>query len=307
MKYRATVVIIIIALAVISAVLITLIAQRQDIDNNEKYSSLLIEISQGSDEAFREAISLFPEQPAAYLERAIWLLQPNTLDECIDFITRAFAILSVRSHSNDELQQIGSLYSILGTAYFELGKYHDAVLAFKAADGTKSLSTDMSRSYIIALLSTGAINEAERVLHTVFNELTEHDIHLINEQLADAYYNLGELEKAMELYLGLHQERGISFITWQNIGVLHQHFGDFHEARLVFTGMLLAYPDDYRPPMRLSYLAIDEQQLLDNDVRDYSEVLSMYNRSQELNDIDDVDLMRLTGVIAELRQYGWFD
>jgi len=304
---KATAVIIIIVVVIVLSVALLLVNRMKDSENSERYDSLLVEISQGNEEAFREAVSLYPQRPIAYLERAVWLLHPDTIEECIDFITRAFTVLSTFEFNDNELQQIGSLYSILGSANIEISNYQNAIISFSNAVNINPQGFDMHRDYIIALIKVELIDEANSMYDKFMNEQTEDDLHFIHEHFADAYYAMGDYEKAMEYYLMLHQERGINFITWQNIGVLHQHFGDFHAARLIFTGMMLAYPDDYRPPMRLAYLAIDEQLLLDNDDQDYSEVLRMYNLSQTLNDTDDVDLMRLSGIIAELRQHGWLD
>jgi tetratricopeptide (TPR) repeat protein len=157
------------------------------------------------------------------------------------------------------------------------------------------------------LIQSGSLRQAEDLLQESISDLPLSEIITIKQQLAQAHISAGSLDRALELYLELNDGGDSDFITMHNIGILHQQLGDYSKARLVFTEMLTVYPDDFRPPMRLALIVLEEQQILDNEMRDYSEALQMYTLAQELNNSDDVDLMRLSGFMAELKSHGWFD
>jgi tetratricopeptide (TPR) repeat protein len=302
-----TVIIVIILVVLISAAVFIFIRQRAAANRNEMYHNLVEQIKQGNEDAYREAISLFPERPIAYLEQSVQLFLQERFDECIRFTTRAISALSEYTHSNDGLLQIAEMHHIMGTVYSQLGDYQSAASAYKAALEINPLSPEITRGYLISLAFSGYVARADELLRDSLNKLpTAYTLDIV-EQIANEYVNIGELEKALSLFLVMRNNGENSFITWQNIGVLYQQLEDYTTARRVFTEMIETYPNDYRPPMRLSLLVLEEQQMLANERRDYSEALEMYTVAQELNDAEDVDLMRLSGLVAELRAHGWLD
>jgi hypothetical protein len=87
--------------------------------------------------------------------------------------------------------------------------------------------------------------------------------------------------------------------------------GDFAAARSVYREIAAAYPEDYRPPMRLAFLALEEQANLPNEQRDYSGAASWRNKAVQLYEArppragDDSEMQQLKNLMNELRQHGW--
>jgi tetratricopeptide (TPR) repeat protein len=133
----------------------------------------------------------------------------------------------------------------------------------------------------------------------------------IKELLADALIRAGEYTEATALFEELRQSGNVSYRIWQNIGILYQQTGDFAAAREVYSDLAGAYPDDYRPPMRLAYLVLEEQAALKNEKREYREARLWHDMARELyakrpqSAGEDMEMLVLDDLINELRQNGW--
>jgi tetratricopeptide (TPR) repeat protein len=246
-------------------------------------------------------------RPEAYLEQAASLYTDSLFDECIDFITDALITLSRNTHSTDEMRQIGELYIIMGNAFFELGEYQSAATAFEASFELNPQNADLTRDFIISLALSGALNRAEEVFQNNLHNLPKAHANTIMEQLSGTFIHVGEFEKALVLLTELSKNGDSNFTTRYNLAFLHQQLEEFDIARNSFAELMEEYPDDYRPPMRLAFLIIEQQQQLVNEEREYADALNMYLLADSLADTDDVDLFRLTGLITELRMNGWIE
>jgi tetratricopeptide (TPR) repeat protein len=335
------------------------------------------------DEPFSQAIALFPDSLAPYRAQALRLYEQGRYEECTGFIAENMARFSALTWNTEDLQLIGDIFYIEGSAWFELGEYARAAGAYSAAVANNPTAPDIHRDYAIALARNGNITPAEDVLtqmqdmavgmdsiellrgeiayargnneaaiahfHTVL-EITNNDtirrrailigertyarmpgmafnrtallrqglailpVHyhtVLYHRLADALIHTGEYPEAIDVFIHLRAQGNISFTLAQNIGLLFQRTGDHTAAREVFTELNAQHPNDYRPPMRLAFLVMEEQAVLDIDSRNYREVLHWYTLGRELYGNhshithDDTDMSILGSLIGELRDYGW--
>ena len=354
--------------------------QRMAAEAEEAYNSHVLRIAgEDGEAAYGAAVAMFPENPAAYRERALKLYQAGRYEDCIEYVREAIAKLSAYGHDEAGILKIGEIYYIQGNAYFESEDDVNALAAYEAAIRNNPGNADIYRDYAIALVRRGDIRRAEdmlsdmssmnlgsdslnllrgeiayatgddesaiRLLKEVLREtgsdhirsraylicdrayrrlpdLVDDEIALlqdalrelpanymffIRDRLADAYARAGDYSEAIRLLEELRRGGGVAFATWQNIGVLYQRIGDFDGARAVFGEMLAAYPNDYRPPMRLAYLGLEEQGALPADDRDYGEAAAYYQQARALSPADDMEMIILDGLIAELRQNNWIE
>ena len=73
----------------------------------------------------------------------------------------------------------------------------------------------------------------------------------------------------------------------------------------VFEALRADYPEDYRPPMRLAFLMLEEQAKRPNEERDYREAAGRHAEAKALYQADDAEMAMLDALIAELRDHGW--
>ena len=352
--------------------------QRMGAEAMEAYNGYVLEIAgEDGDSAYSSAIAIFPENPAAYRERALRLYRSGNHAECIAYIKTSVAKLSAYTQDAVGIKSIGELYYILGNAYFEMEDDLNSLAAYEVAIKNSPDNHDIYRDYAIALVRCGYINRAEDMLNAVsetnlgndsifllrgeiahamgsdkdaisllksaiqetnsdyirnraylicdksyrrlpdlideeiallqnaLRELPANYSLLLKERLADAYVRAGEYDQAVQLLEEFRQSGNISFLTWQNIGVLYQKTGDFADARKVFLEMLATYPNDYRPSLRLAYLVLEEQNALPNEQRNYAEAVLHYEKAQALSVEGDMEMEMLSRLIGELNQGGW--
>lgn len=149
------------------------------------------------------------------------------------------------------------------------------------------------------------VNDDIDLLREAMQNLPENFTLVLKERLADALVRNGNYTEALSLFEEILSGGNISYQTWQNIGVLYQQTGDYSNARETFDELAAMYPDDYRPPMRLAFLVLEEQSKRANENRNYCSVAAYYEQAQKLCKTDDMEMLQLASLVAELRQNGW--
>ena len=350
--------------------------QRLGFERVELYNNLVLQIAI-DETAYERAIVLFPEKPNAYREWALRLYHAGDFEETINYIRTVMASLSAFPHNAAAIKQLGDIQYISGRAFFAIGDYPNAILAFETAISNNPYNLDIYRDYAIALARTGQIDRAEELLTDISDKdmgvdslnllrgeiafargnyletiellrdvirtsndqyirsrayiiadrayrriphLIENNIALLREavqslpanhalvlkeRLADALVRNGNYNEAITLFEEILQRGNISYQTKQNIGVLYQRIGNFSQARIIFNELSEMHPNDYRPPMRLAFLVLEEQSRRPNHLRDYQEIVGLYARASELHRVNDMEMQQLSSLVAELRRNGW--
>ena len=224
------------------------------------------------------------------------------------YVDRAEALLSEISG-----MEIGgaSLLVLRGEIAYAKGQDAEAIALFKEAIRGMDADNDtgLSRAYLIADKAyrrlPALVQEEIEFLQEAVRALPVQYEAVMQERLADAFVRAGAFEEALRLFEALRHGGGVGFTALQNIGVLYQEMGEWGRARDVYTELREAYPNDYRPPMRLAYLVLLEQAALPNEERVYREAAAMHAEAKALCAAADMEMLRLDSLMAELAEGGW--
>ena len=249
--------------------------------------------------AYEAAVRNYAGNPDIYRDYAIALASGGQISRAEDLLKDVEKLAGGKD----------SINLLRGEIAYAKGDDENAIKFLKDAIRETDKDNIRNRAYIICDKAyrrlPDLVQDEIAFLKDALRELPANYLLLMKERLADAYARAGEYDEAVKMYEEIRKSGDISFQTWQNIGVLYQSMGDFAGARAVYTEMLAAYPKDHHPPMRLAYLILEEQNTLPNDKRDYTEALRYYEKARELRVADDVEMIMLERLIAELKQNGW--
>jgi serine/threonine-protein kinase len=171
--------------------------QRLGAERAEAYNNYVLEIAQDpSDEAYEQAVALFPEKVAAYREQALKLCAPATYEACIAYVQTTMAKLSAYTWTETDLKQIGDVYYVQGNSYFELEDYPNALGSYEAAIANNPDNPEISRDCAIALARCGYIARAEAMLRDL-ETIGLDSIDLLRGELA---YARGDTAAAIALF-----------------------------------------------------------------------------------------------------------
>jgi len=257
--------------------------------------------------AYEAAIGNNPDAPEIYRDYAITLARCGYIDRAEELLNETRVI----NLGND------SLDLLRGEIAFAKGDNETAIQLFKSVIKETGDPLIRSRAYMICILAYRRVPEQVKseiaFLREALTGLTDNYSLIVKERLADALVRADEYAEAVALYEELRRSGNLSYYTWQNIGVLYQQMGDMVGARAVYLELVEAYPGDYRPPMRLAFLSLQEQAALSNEERDYGETALWHDKALQLYDkrpqsaSDDAEMSLLDSLIGELRLNGWID
>ena len=257
---------------------------------------------------YEAAISNNCESPSLYLHYAISLARSNRADNAAELLDKI------------DRTDISALNLLRGEIEFARSNYEEAIEFFQTAINNTNDSDFKYRAYIISDTAFQRLshlsNEHIALLREAIRELP--DRLALKERLGDVLYKTGKTQnnadyyrEAAELFEDLRTSGYITFNMSQNIGLLYMEAGDLQAAHDVFTEMLAIYPDDYRVPKQLTFLALQEQGNIANESRNYSQAVEWYNATLQLynsrppNAADDPEMLMLAGIIEDLRSGGW--
>ena len=255
--------------------------------------------------AYEAAIANNPDNPEIYRDYAVALARGGYIDRAEGLLSDARVI----NLGND------SLNLLRGEIAFAKGDDRLAIQLFETVISETDNLHVRDRAYMICILAYRRVPDLVKseitFLRGAMLALPDNYTLIIKERLADALVRADEYPEAVALYEELRRSGNLSYYTWQNIGVLYQQMGDLTGARAVYLELVDAYPGDYRPPMRLVFLSLQEQAALDNKARDYEETAQWYARARGLYEnrpqsaADDMEMQMLDSLVDELRQNGW--
>jgi len=250
---------------------------------------------------YETAIANNPDNPKMYRDYAIALARCGYIDS-------AEALLNdIRDKDMGE----DSIYLLHGEIAYAKGEYSDAVELFKEVIIKTDDTYMQNRAYIVCDKAyrrlPDSVDDNIELLREAIQKLPANYTLVLKERLADALVRNGDYHEAITLFEEILQSGNISYQTRQNIGVLYQQIGEYGNARTVYHELMEMYPNDYRPPMRLAFLVLEEQSTIANENRSYYEVTQFYEQAQRLCKTDDIEMLQLNSLIAELRRNGWID
>jgi serine/threonine-protein kinase len=248
-----------------------------------------------------------PDNPELYRDWAISLARCGYVERAEDML-RDVEDMDIGADSIDLLR---------GEISYAKGEDQAAIDLLEGVIRLTDSDYIKNRAYIIcdkAYRRVPALTRANiALLRAALDDLPAVYAPIIKERLADALSRAGEYTEAAALFEELLQGGNLSYQTRQNIGVLYQQLGDYVRAKTVYEELASDYPDDYRPYMRLGYLALEEQAALPNELREYRGASEYYSAANARYGArgpgagDDLEMQKLEGLIAELRQNGWIN
>ncbi len=141
---------------------------------------------------------------------------------------------------------------------------------------------------------------------------------MIREQMATLYLekaNASEQKeiywrKALDLYSEIKRDGKNLYQIDENIAILQENLGDVDAAEKTLKEMEINYPYNYRVYKRLAILEADKQQRVDNEKRDYKDMLEYYAQAKNLYEdekIEDAEMYYLESLMSDLKTGGWIE
>jgi serine/threonine-protein kinase len=255
---------------------------------------------------FEIAIRYVTDNPIYYRDYAISLSRTGDITEAERILEKAKSlnletdslnlligeISFARQEHDIAIDAFGKVISLTNDDYLRYRAYHTSDEVFK-------LLGQPERS---AELLSGALNRIP------LNRVPE-----ITERLADAYVKSGDYDNAISLFEQIVQSGAPQFHIMQSLVILLQDSADFDRAATVLNQMLDLFPNDYRVPMRQSYLEADRQSKISNESRDYTQTKQYYDAAVALYKANvrpgesDPEIQQLDLLIEQLRANKWID
>jgi serine/threonine-protein kinase len=210
-----------------------------------------------------------------------------------------------------------SIFLLRGEIAFAKREYSDAVEQFLDVIAVTDSSYIKQRAYIICDKAyqqlPGELANEIALLRVAIDDVQPNYQRVLTERLADTLVRNGDYSEAVTLFEELVKSGVPSYITQQNIGVLYQKTGDFANAEVAYRELQSTFPERYEPLMRLAYLELETQATIENEQRDYSAAAGYYEQAAALYSKrpasagDDMEMLQLDSIIADLRANGWIE
>ena len=263
---------------------------------------------------YQLAVYFIPDQPEYQCELAICYAKTNNQQMARDLLAT--------------LQQTDCPEELLARVQGEIDYANgDYETAYESLSRAASLSEGASaaRCYIQAAnccpqLGTGWVGTEIQLLQTAVTRLDAANSSILLQMLAEAYISQGAqpgvdtaacYEQALACLQQLLDRGYATFAIRQNQAVVLEYLNRYAEAEEVLTAMLRDFPQDYRVPMRLALLYVDEASANDDDAARrvlYAQAAEQYAAADALYEAaaeQDSEMLRLQELMAQLQAAGW--
>ena len=121
----------------------------------------------------------------------------------------------------------------------------------------------------------------------------------------------GLRDEAIQLLYEVIDRGWDTYDTYDNLAILFQKQKNQTEARNVLNKMIQMFGEDYNIDKRFAFLEIEEQEVLDNMSRDYSEFARYYKMAEKLyyeqlkDNNTDVEMGLLENIYQQVKSGGW--
>lgn len=158
----------------------------------------------------------------------------------------------------------------------------------------------------------GKFDESVELLSDCLTKIPLNRVNEMQERLADSCYKKGDNKKAIEIFESL-LDKTPTYNMQQNLVILYQNENEFDKASALLEKMALQFPNDYRIPMRRSFLETDIQAHTDIEKRNYSKTVEYYTQAKAIYEKNvkpgetDPEMQQLEALIQQLKDNKWID
>ncbi len=151
------------------------------------------------DKIFDDAVELYPDEIAAYYQKAFYIHENVGYDETIEYLDKL-----LEEDYDGTNQQYGNVYYLYGESYFQKEEYSQAEIYFKTALKYDDQNVEVYRDYAITLVYLGKVEEAKKTLDKAITVgITEADIYMVQGEIAkmEGDYQLAveDMQKVLSL------------------------------------------------------------------------------------------------------------
>lgn len=181
----------------------------------------------------------------AYYEWAVSAFEAGFYNEAIE-------VLLSLIRNQEELDDPGKIFTLLGEAYYANAEYTRAIQAFEEAEKTADISPELKRQATFqkawTLLRNQAYEQAQPLFEQVYREAPNSE--LGGEALfwsADSYYRMGQFSNAAKrfsIFVENYSESELIGAARYSLGWSYFQLGQFDKA----VGPLENFLADYNPP-----------------------------------------------------------
>jgi serine/threonine-protein kinase len=255
---------------------------------------------------FEIAVRFVTDNPIYYRDYAISLARTGNVAE-------AERILEIARDLNLEAD---SLNLLNGEISFAKREYDAAIEGFSKVISLANDDYMRYRAYHTSDEIFKLLGQPERsvaLLSDSLNRIPLNRVPEMTERLADAYVKSGDYDNAIALFEQLASSGAPQFHLQHGLAILLHNVGEFERAAIVLNQMSDFFPNDYRVPMRQSYLEADKQSKIANESRSYAMTKQYYDRAVALynNNVrpgeSDPEMQQLELLIDQLRANRWID
>ena len=249
---------------------------------------------------FHGAIQQWCENGAYYRDLAIALARSGNTQEAEEVLEEA----KQKSLGED------SIYMVQGEIAYGNGDYERSITLFHQVLSSTDNDEIIRRTVFLCAdayrqMDSSYYREEIEFLTSYEYTLGGHSAQL-TEMLAEAYVKAGDTEHAILKFKELIEKGYASFRTYENLAILQHESGDFGGAMETLSTMKNQYPNRYETFKRLAFLEADIQSQKPNSERDYRQTKEYYDQAVTLCETDDPEMQRLTVMMQDLIDGGWF-
>lgn len=253
---------------------------------------------------FEIAVQFVKDNPVYYRDYAISLARSGNMSGA----EQALETAKMLELDSDSLNLLNGEMNFVGQEYTSAIEYFDKVITL-ADDEYLRYRAYHTTDEIFKMI--GQPERSVELLSGALNRIPLNRVPEMSERLADAYVKNGDYDNAIIIFEKLLESGVPQFHIMQNMAILYQNIGQFDSTASILNQMSDAFPNDYRIPMRQSYLEADRQSNIRNESRNYSLTKQYYDRAVDLYNTNvkpgeaDPEMQQLDLLIEQLRANKW--
>lgn len=243
-------------------------------------SLALTQRTDASVEILQMAVMLGLEQDSTDLVLGVIAYANQSYEEAVGILLEAIAESTTDQVRRRAVKLCDEAYIMLGSDCLD-----DEILMLEQE---RNRYTDpAAAAWIVERLADACMRKSEALLEA--------------GQSGAAYAAAAYKQIALEQLLELYNSGYVTEELLENIAVLYGDLGNYEQARVILSAMMVLYPDSYVSYKRMALLEVQVQQEMDESARDYTDAASYYERALELCDdaSKDSEMQELADLASE--------
>lgn len=260
--------------------------------------------------AFKESISIGEDNLSYYRDYAVALAYNGDPQEAKRIMDQA----SEKGLKED------SAYYIKGEIEYSLMNISGAIQEFSQCIDESQDDYMKMRAYVMKsklLEEQGQLKEARAVLQEARQQLAMQEQLNILERLVAVDLKLLNsddptcLAEAITVSKEIIEQNWATYTTYNNLAILYQHQQESGKALEILDQMKQRFGEDYNLFKRYAFLEAQNQEQLDNNMRDYKQFETYYRKAVELyqnnmeNNASDSEMKLLEDAYDQVVKGGW--